>query len=188
MLEEILGKYLKLFPKDEAKLGLLKKQIANKEQLNSRKNFMGHIAGDAIILSPDLKRVLLVFHLHRQRWQQPGGHWDEDETGPWLTAERETYEETGVKIAKRLLLVKDDPRVPLHICSVEVQPHAGKGEPFHWHHNFVYGYIAVSQNLGKIQDEGVKAAKWFKVDGNFFPELQEGIDRTRQLAANQLKA
>lgn len=187
MLNEILEKYLKLFPLDRHKLELLQKQTQKDEKLQGRDNFNGHIAGDAIVFSPDHKKVLLIYHLHSQRWQQPGGHWDEDEEGPWLTAEREAIEETGVKIKSRINLV-DDERIPLQIHTVPVLPSVKKGEPQHWHHNFSYGFIADSEILDEIRDEGIKDAKWASVDGEWSADLAEAIQRLQKLLNNKLKA
>lgn len=160
MLSEVVEKYLKLFPYDRKKLGLLIEQIKKQDKLDNRRNFTGHIAGDAIILSPDLKKILYIYHLRSGRWQQPGGHWDEGEEGPWLTAEREVFEETGVKIARRIGPDKSDSKVPLHIVTGPVFPNQAKKEPHHWHHDFRYGFVAETEKLGKIQDEGIGGAKW----------------------------
>ena len=164
MVAELVEKYLKTFPEDRAKLKLLLEQLVADEKLDDRRNFTGHIAGDAIILSPDLKKILYVYHLRSGRWQQPGGHWDEGEEGPWLTAEREAYEETGVKLAKKIGPVKSNYKVPLHIVTGPVNPSSAKQEPHHWHHDFRYGFIAKSEDLGKIQDTGIAGAKWFDLE------------------------
>lgn len=164
MLSEIVHKYLKIFPEDKGRLGLLLDQIKNNEELDNRLNFRAHIAGDALILSPDLKKILFIYHLRSKNWQQPGGHWDKGEDGPWLTAEREAFEETGVKIARRIN-VMDDERVPLHIITGPVYPSPlVKEEPHHWHHDFRYGFVAETEELGKIQDVGIGEARWFVLD------------------------
>lgn len=164
MLSEIVCKYLKIFPEDEGRLSLLLDQIKNNEELDNRLNFRGHIAGDALILSPDLKKILFIYHLRSKNWQQPGGHWDKGEDGPWLTAKREAFEETGVKIARRIDVVTDA-RVPLHIITGPVYPsQLVKKEPHHWHHDFRYGFVAETEELSTIQDDGIGGAKWFVLD------------------------
>lgn len=162
MLNHVLDSYLQYFPLDKPKLKLLLAQLKGAEQLDDRQNFNGHIAGDALVLSPDYKKILYIYHKRSRRWQQPGGHWDMGEDGPWLTAEREAVEETGVKIARRLNLEKDE-RIPLHVVTGPVLPSAGKDEPGHWHHDFRYGFVAADEKLGDSQDEGVAAAKWFTI-------------------------
>lgn len=161
MLKEIVARYLVLYPEDRDKLKKILGQLEKQDSLDDRRNFRGHIAGDAIILSPDLKKILFIHHLHSGRWQQPGGHWDPGEEGPWITAEREAYEETGVKLAKVVSPDKHNKEVPLHIITGPVLASGVKKEPFHWHHDFRYGYIAESETLGDIQDDGIASAKWF---------------------------
>jgi 8-oxo-dGTP pyrophosphatase MutT (NUDIX family) len=164
MLKTVVAKYLELYPEDKLKLKLLLTQLENKEELDDRRNFTGHIAGDAIILSPDHQKILYIFHKRSGRWQQPGGHWDKNEAGPWLTSEREAIEETGVKLAKRINPVDADRRIPLHIVTGPVPPSAAKKEPQHWHHDFRYGFIAKSEELDEVQDDGITQAKWFKLE------------------------
>jgi 8-oxo-dGTP pyrophosphatase MutT (NUDIX family) len=183
MLSEVLQKYLKIFPDDIGQLGLLLDQIKKNEKLDDRRNFRGHIAGDAIILSPDLKKILFIYHLRSKNWQQPGGHWDKEEEGPWLTAKREAFEETGVKLGRHLN-VSDDLRVPLQIITGPVYPSQAKKESHHWHHDFRYGFIAKTEELGSIQDDGIGEAKWFPLDGIKTPgghNIQIAIERLRTL-------
>ncbi|HEX5448143.1 MAG TPA: NUDIX domain-containing protein [Candidatus Saccharimonadales bacterium] len=164
MLKDVVDKYLQLFPQDLPKLGLLLKQLEAQERLDDRHNFNGHIAGDALVLSPDYKKILFIYHQRSGRWQQPGGHLESSEEGPWLTAEREAIEETGVSINRRLN-ISDNFRVPLHISTGPVYPHPSKkNELHHWHHDFRYVFVATSERLGKIQDEGIGGTKWVKLD------------------------
>lgn len=184
MLLEIVKRYLKIFPDDAGQLEVLLDQIKDGELLNDRRNFRGHIAGDALVLSPDLKKILFIFHKRSGRWQQPGGHWDPEDEGPWVTAEREAFEETGVEIGRRINMT-DDERVPLHIITGPVYPSEAKKEPHHWHHDFRYGFIAKNENLGKIQDDGIGGAKWLPLGEAEFEagehNTKESIERLRVL-------
>ncbi len=38
----------------------------------------GHLTGSALVVDPDDRRILLLFHAKLQRWLQPGGHADGD--------------------------------------------------------------------------------------------------------------
>lgn len=160
MLGEVVEEYLEIYPEDRASLKLLLGQLAIGEDLADRRNFNGHVCGDAVILSPDLNKVLLIYHNRYQVWNQPGGHLEHDEGGPWLTAIREATEETGLNNLKRVSIKDNDVRVPIQIATGEVPASDAKKEPLHWHHDFRYGFIASSEELPGISDAGVGGSKW----------------------------
>ena len=58
---------------------------------------MKHFCASAFVINPKDKKILLVKHADYDKWLQPGGHIEEDET-PEEAAIREVYEETGIKI------------------------------------------------------------------------------------------
>lgn len=58
---------------------------------------MKHFCASAFIINPENKKILLVKHSDYDKWLQPGGHIEEDET-PEEAAVREVFEETGLKI------------------------------------------------------------------------------------------
>ncbi len=184
MLNEIVRDYVKLFPPDEYNLSILLGQLKNNEKLNDRHNYTGHIAGSAIILSPDLTKILLVYHPTFDRWQQPGGHWEQEDEGPWVTAEREAVEETGVQIAEAIG-AHGNKNVPLNIVSHLVPNNPSKKEPEHMHHDFQYGIIAKSEKV-EINDDVIKKVQWF---GLYKPQadlLRSQINRALYL--HSLKA
>lgn len=160
MIAEIFAKYLDLFPEDRSKLKLLDRQIKRGDDLGSRQNYTGHVTGSAIIFSPDTAKILLIYHPTFGAWQQPGGHWERAEAGPWLTAEREAVEETGFKLAHRLDL--PDSRVPIQIDSHLVPTKPPKNEPPHHHHDFRYVFLAADESL-KMDDLVIKQARWVDV-------------------------
>lgn len=166
MINEIVQKYLEKYPDERSGLKALLKQLAAGENLQTRKNFTGHVVGTAVILSPDKKQVLLIYHPAFSEWQQPGGHSDEDEAGPWMTAEREAVEETGVSLARRL----NDIHQPMLIESHVVPASKGKNEPEHRHHAFWYAFEAKDKDL-ILADEVIKEAKWVDIDKVAKPEI-----------------
>ena len=163
MLAEILAAYLKTFPEERSGLKVLKMQIKDNQILNDRRNFVGHVTGSAIVLSPDKSKVLLIYHKLFDAWQQPGGHWELDETDPRTAAWREAEEETGIWLAKGLDIVTDQPLVPLDIDSHPVPPRPVKDEPAHRHHDFRYVFIAKTEKLTP-QEAEVAGAKWVALD------------------------
>lgn len=58
---------------------------------------MRHFCACAYVVNPDNRKLLLVKHKEYNKWLQPGGHIENNET-PEEAAIREVYEETGIKI------------------------------------------------------------------------------------------
>lgn len=178
MIADIVARYLALFPEDKARLPLLLKQLEAGEDITSRVNYTGHVTGSAIIFSPDFTKMLLIYHPTFDRWQQPGGHWDAGEAGPWLTAEREAIEETGVHI-KRALTLKDE-RVPIQIDSHLVPTKPPKNEPEHYHHDFRYVFVAENEEL-TLSDIVIKQAEWLKLADIEDSRLTKAAARAQKL-------
>lgn len=57
---------------------------------------MRHFCASTYVINPENKKVLLVKHKDFNKWLQPGGHIEDNET-PEEAAVREVYEETGIK-------------------------------------------------------------------------------------------
>ncbi len=104
-----------------------------------------HVTASAILVTEDRRRVLLHRHKRLGLWLQPGGHIDEGET-PWVAAEREAREETGLPAH----LVADD------LIHVDVHP----GPRGHTHLDLRYlveaPHIAPTPPEGESQD-----VQWF---------------------------
>lgn len=56
----------------------------------------GHFTASAIVLSPDLRHVLLVLHPRARAWLPPGGHLEPEDHSVSGAALREVREETGL--------------------------------------------------------------------------------------------
>lgn len=160
MLADLLARYLEIYPEENVGLKLLLKQTAAGEVLNDRRNFNGHIAGSAIILSPDRRQILFIHHKLFDVWQQPGGHWEENEANPLEASKREAIEETGAHLETYLPVDDKHPLVPLDIDTHEVPARSLKNEPAHYHHDFRYVFVAADTQF-KHQPLEVYAAKWF---------------------------
>ncbi len=178
MLAEVVNKYLSLYPAERKGLKLLLQQLEDSENLADRNNYRGHIAGSGAIFSPDLKKIILIYHPTFKRWMQPGGHLEPDEAGPWITAARESAEETGVKFSRQLF--KKDKRIPVLLESHLVPSKPPKNEPVHYHHAFWYGFVAESEDI-KIEDKVIKEVKWVAVDKVTDNNIQEVIRRLNPL-------
>lgn len=179
MLEQIIRRYLDLYPDEVQGLKVLIKQAVEDQQLYGRLNYEGHVTGSGIVLSPDRKKILLIYHPTFKRWQQPGGHWEADEPGPWSTAKRETQEETGVELGPLLSLKAAAKFVPIQIDSHLVPTTPPKNEPLHYHHDFRYGFVARNEDL-QTNDDVIKEARWVdiaKLDG----PLKTAVRRTLEV-------
>ncbi len=96
----------------------------------------GHITCTGLVLGPSLDRVLLVHHARLDRWLLPGGHVERTDRGIEDTARREVLEETGAAL---------DARFPPVLVGLDVHGIPPKrNEPFHLHHDIVFGFRATS--------------------------------------------
>jgi 8-oxo-dGTP pyrophosphatase MutT (NUDIX family) len=121
----------------------------------SRDHFTpGHITATAVVLSPDLRRFLLVHHRRLNRWLLPGGHVEATDRAIWETARREAIEETGVEIP---LLASRPSLVGLDVHAI---PSRGR-EPFHLHHDLIFRFVAESERLGSSYE--VRDVSWARV-------------------------
>jgi len=116
---------------------------------------MKHFCASAFIINPKDKKILLVKHSDYDKWLQPGGHIEEDET-PEEAAIREVYEETGIKIK---LLGERFPREDDLIRPLGVQCNRKKdGTRFI---DIIYVGVPNSENQRiKINDESTEIG-WF---------------------------
>jgi 8-oxo-dGTP pyrophosphatase MutT (NUDIX family) len=103
-----------------------------------------------LVLAPDGEQLLLVHHRRLDRWLLPGGHVDPTDAEIWETARRETVEETGAVLAP-------DPAPRLAGLDVHGIP-AGKGEPYHLHHDLLFHFRATAEEP-RVSEES-RAVVW----------------------------
>ena len=116
---------------------------------------MNHYCASAFIINPYDKKILLVKHADYDKWLQPGGHIEPNET-PEDAAVREVYEETGIKIK---LLGERFPREDDFIRPLGVQCNRKKdGNRFI---DIIYAAVPNNSNKElKINEESIEAG-WF---------------------------
>lgn len=176
--EAELAAYLAVFPEDAGALEPLRQQLERGEDVYSRHNFTGHLTAAGIVLSADHRKVLLIHHKNFKRWQQPGGHIEQNDATPRDAARREVLEETGQRVGQPHL-VRGKP-TPLHISAHFIPANAAKGEPAHWHYDFRYLFTADAQVLHH-QEEEVSAAGWFLLDAPEAAFIAATLQRLRTL-------
>jgi len=100
---------------------------------------VGHVTGAALVVSPDLRRVLLTHHRKLDMWLQLGGHAD-GEREVHLVALREAQEESGIEDAAFLtcggLLDVDGVPLPFDVDVHAIPAHGA--DPPHEHYDVRY--------------------------------------------------
>ncbi|MBX9685397.1 MAG: NUDIX hydrolase [Candidatus Obscuribacterales bacterium] len=187
-IQKILNSYRNSFPEDDEFLGFLPKQLEQNDlEICSRKNFSGHLTASALLLNKENNAAFLIHHKFLDRWLQAGGHLDPLEE-PIEGARRELAEETGLT-AVALHDWQSKQPYPLDIDSHLIPPNPKKNEFSHYHHDFLYVFVAAeSAEKGnedsRLQLEEVNDCKWIA-----FEKLESG-DCGKRLAraVRKLKA
>jgi 8-oxo-dGTP pyrophosphatase MutT (NUDIX family) len=114
----------------------------------------GHFTASGFVVSPDDSSLLLIHHGKLDRWLQPGGHIEAEDSTVQAAARREIFEETGV--GDLHLLGTSLVRIDAH----EI-PEGGR-EPAHVHIDLGVGFRAVSLEIGPLDE--VNDARWVPLD------------------------
>lgn len=126
-----------------------------------------HITGSAIVVHPPTTRVLLRWHERYQLWNHVGGHADDGEEDPFVTARREAEEETGL----RDLRPWPGPEPIIVLVQIVPVPAATRGlggphsysEPDHEHADVCY--VLATDEPDTIAEEHDDAAlRWLTLD------------------------
>jgi len=133
-----------------------------------------HFCASAFVINPLNKKILLVKHHLFDRWVQPGGHIEDDET-PEEAATREVFEETGIrtKLIGEKFPREDDMIRPLGIQSNRKE----NGDRY-----FTIIYAAIPNNADEdltISNES-KDIGWFSREElenmSVFPDIKITMD------------
>lgn len=94
----------------------------------------GHVTCTGLVLAADGEKLLIVHHRRLNRWLLPGGHVEPEDAEVWDVARREVVEETGAQLVPSAAPVL----VSLDVHGIP----AGKGEPYHLHHDIMFHFRA----------------------------------------------
>jgi 8-oxo-dGTP pyrophosphatase MutT (NUDIX family) len=157
-VKTILDRHASAFDVPEERHAILRGQIANGDDIHSRRTFPGHVTTSAFILDGAGDRILLIHHRSLGRWLQPGGHYEAPEDLA-VSALREAVEETGMQG----LAVDPWHRasgLPIDIDSHRIPARPERGEPEHWHHDI--RYVVRAEEGAAVQPDlrEVHGAEW----------------------------
>ena len=137
-------------------------------ELFTRKNFDGHITTSAFIIDGGGTEILLLKHKSLNRWLQPGGHVEADDS-LLLSAVREAIEETGIPALElRNIPVLLNTEMPFDIDSHYIPANPKKQEDGHYHHDLRYLFVYTGDGKISFNTDESTGLKWVK-----FTELQE---------------
>lgn len=152
-----LDRYLSWHPDAVGRLAALALQLEEEpHSITLRSNMRGHLTASALVLSPDLSEVLMIDHLALDARLPAGGHADE---GKALRDEalRENVEETGVRD-----VVPIGPS-PLDIDTHPIPTNPRKGEGEHFHHDFMFAFMAKTREIPTPQLAEVAGSLWIPI-------------------------
>jgi 8-oxo-dGTP pyrophosphatase MutT (NUDIX family) len=143
-----------------------------------RTHLAGHITGSALIVSPDLRRVLLTLHRKLGKWLQLGGHAD-GENDVAAVALREAQEESGLsKLHFRPLpaIIRGTQTTPV-ILDIDVHEiPERKSEPTHFHYDIRFLIEASGSELPRINEESTDLA-WHIVEDAYALNVERSMER-----------
>lgn len=114
-----------------------------------------HFCASVFVVNPDNKKILLIMHRKNNRWTQPGGHIEDEET-PEECALREVYEETGIKVT---LLGDRFPREDDFVRPLGIQKNRQENGDIHI--DIIYAAVPNNNIDPIINIEEESDVKWF---------------------------
>ncbi len=135
---------------------------------------MRHFCASVFVIDRNKKKILLVKHKKFNKWVQPGGHIEENET-PEETAIREVYEETGLRVK---LLGEHFPRESDFVRPLAIQKNRGKNDDLHI--DIVYVGETIDQKEGIFDEKESTGIGWFSRNDleniPVFPDIKITMD------------
>lgn len=157
--------YLDVFQNEGERLEQLLSFLKQNADYTSRKNFVGHLTGSALLLDGQEQSCLLIYHNFLQIWIQPGGHLDPEEH-PYDGARRECMEEIGLTNIEPIIW-NNDKILPLDIDTHPIPENPSKQEDSHFHHDFLYLFKLPEEatfNKIALQTDEVTAFRSFSLE------------------------
>ncbi len=125
----------------------------------------GHFTASGFVASSDASALLLIFHGKLERWLQPGGHFEAEDTTVDEAVRREVAEETGLGDLTRLCT---------SLVRIDAHPIPERGtEPAHIHIDLGVGYRASCDELGPLDE--VLDARWVRFEDLDCYDIDAGV-------------
>ena len=144
---------------EKAKKQLLAALGKHGATLLSREKEDIHLTVGALVLSPDLKKTLMVHHLIYDSFSWTGGHAD-GEIDLLTKALEETKEETGI----HTLWCYTPNILGIYVLPVPAHKKRGKAVPAHDHFVVAYGLIVLEKQKLTVKADENKAVAWLPMD------------------------
>ena len=142
---------------EAADVARLREALATRDVLSRSVSL--HVTGSALVVHPPTRRVLLRWHPRMAMWMQVGGHFDADETDPWIVALREAREETGLTDLRDAM--GSHSPVPIQIVIVPVPTHGD--ELAHEHADFRY-LLETDDPDAVVPESDAALLRWVDLD------------------------
>lgn len=142
--------------------------------INLGDNMDKDYCASAFVINPINKKILLVYHNEFERWVQPGGHIEKNET-PEEAVSREVWEETGVKIR---LLGERFPREQDFIRPLGIQKNRTISGKIHI--DIIYPAVPINEVDHIDSDNDIQKIGWFTRNEleriKVFPDIKITMD------------
>ncbi|MEV4537821.1 NUDIX domain-containing protein [Asanoa sp. NPDC049518] len=156
---EVVAAYLARHPTEAPRLAPLTDAQADVD-IVSRKTFVpGHLTASAVVLDP-AGRMLHIRHNVFNRWLQPGGHLEPEDTTLLGAARREVEEETG--IPGTLLSLADETPCDIGVHAIAANP--ARYEDAHHHFDVRYLFTTVAEPATRMRSDEVHGIAWLPPD------------------------
>lgn len=147
-------------------VGRFEELLAREPRCFERDCWAAHMTGSAVIVTRDLKQVLLTHHRKLNMWLQLGGHADGDKELAQVAA-REGQEESGLndlELFPQSRFLGLEPGQDPFPLDLDIHKIPARGaEPVHWHYDARYLLWTSSPEAIQASEES-HALKWFAVD------------------------
>ena len=138
---------------DEKSIELIEMLLLHSPAPFSRDSYTpGHLTATGLVIHPDGRSVVMVYHRRLERWLLPGGHVEANDADVESAAAREVWEETGLAVTAGRVIGADVHGIPAKLREgVEI-------EPYHLHHDVLVSFVALQTEL-TVSDESL-AVRW----------------------------